>query len=67
MFTNEHLAKLSLAQKHSAKCQAARRRLHAMPQCQPGRKFTPEHRKKLSEAAKRREPSKRAKQATAAE
>jgi hypothetical protein len=66
VFTDEHRANLSLAQKHSPKSKAARHRLHAMPQCRPGREFTPEHRAKLSIAAKRREARKRAKRAIVA-
>ena len=59
MFTDEHRANLSIAQKRSSKCQAARDKLHAMPQCRPGREFTAEHRARLSTAAKRREAHKR--------
>ena len=59
MFTDEHRANLSIAQKYSSKCKAARSKLHSMSQCRPGREFTPDHRAKLSTAAKRREARKR--------
>ena len=67
VFTDEHRANLSFAQKHSPKSKAARRRLHAMAQCRPGREFTSEHRARLSIAAKRREARKRAERSAVVE
>ena len=49
------------------KCKAARKRLHSMPQCHPGRELTAEHHAKLSMPAKRREARERAKRTIVAE
>jgi hypothetical protein len=53
--------------KQRPKCKAARKRLHSMPQCHPGRELTVEHHAKLSMPAKRREARERAKRVIVAE